>query len=71
MQCQAVMTDAEAFRSDFRLAFGLGPSGASLIRPDGYVAWRSVEAPPDPAAAIVAALRSVAAIVQSPESGAP
>ncbi len=25
-------------------AYGIGPSGASLIRPDGYVAWRSLDA---------------------------
>ncbi|NOK07682.1 FAD-dependent monooxygenase [Corallococcus exercitus] len=36
--------DAEAFRS----AFGLKAGGASLIRPDGYVAWRSVDLPDSP-----------------------
>jgi hypothetical protein len=48
--------NAEVFRNDFGAAFGLGPSGASLVRPDGYVAWRSLEFPIDPAAAIAAAL---------------
>ena len=32
-------SDLEAFRT----AFGLGCEGASLIRPDGYVAWRSID----------------------------
>jgi 2-polyprenyl-6-methoxyphenol hydroxylase-like FAD-dependent oxidoreductase len=36
-------SDQEAFRS----AFGLSESGASLIRPDGYVAWRSLQRPTD------------------------
>lgn len=48
--------DTEAFRT----AFGLGTSGASLIRPDGYVAWRSAELPQDPAGALVDALEQVA-----------
>jgi len=29
----------------FRKAFGLEASGAALIRPDGFVAWRTVESP--------------------------
>jgi hypothetical protein len=29
----------------FGAAYGMGPSGAVLVRPDGYVAWRAVEAP--------------------------
>ncbi len=52
----------------FRKAFGIGPSGASLVRPDGYVAWRSAELPKDPAGAIVDALCKAAALVRS---GAP
>ena len=39
-----VPDDAEAFRT----AFGLTPAGASLIRPDGYVAWRTTDLPTDP-----------------------
>nr|WP_272209738.1 hypothetical protein [Marinicella sp. W31]MDC2875564.1 hypothetical protein [Marinicella sp. W31] len=35
----------------FTRAFGIGPSGASLIRPDGYIAWRAFAMPKDPAAA--------------------
>jgi 2-polyprenyl-6-methoxyphenol hydroxylase-like FAD-dependent oxidoreductase len=29
----------------FCAAYGIGPSGAALVRPDGYVAWRATEAP--------------------------
>jgi putative polyketide hydroxylase len=64
VQCEAVVTDADVFRNDFRAAFGLGPSGASLIRPDGYVAWRSFELPIDPAAAIAAILAQVGLMVR-------
>ncbi|MFB1484925.1 FAD-dependent oxidoreductase [Corallococcus sp. RDP092CA] len=63
--CQAVPMDAAVFRNDFRAAFGLGPSGASLVRPDGYVAWRSSRLPDDPAAAIAAALTQLAATSRS------
>ncbi|MCP2341063.1 FAD-dependent monooxygenase [Actinomadura rupiterrae] len=33
----------------FASAYGLGPEGAVLVRPDGFVAWRSPGAPPEPA----------------------
>jgi hypothetical protein len=49
----------------FRTAFGIGPSGASLVRPDGYVAWRSAELPRDAAGALVDALSKVASSVRS------
>jgi putative polyketide hydroxylase len=38
-------------------AAGLSPSGALLVRPDGFVAWRAPDAPPDPAAALRQAAR--------------
>lgn len=41
-------------------AFGIAASGASLIRPDGYVAWRVAEMPRDPAAELVDALTKAA-----------
>jgi hypothetical protein len=34
--------------ANFRRAFGLGRTGASLVRPDGYIAWRSADLPLDP-----------------------
>jgi hypothetical protein len=44
----------------FLTAFGIGPTGASLIRPDGYVAWRSTGIPPDPVHELADALRLAA-----------
>jgi putative polyketide hydroxylase len=41
--------------------FGLTAKGASLVRPDGYVAWRSTDLPDDPAGALKAAFSSVSA----------
>ncbi|OZJ02556.1 hypothetical protein BZG36_04329 [Bifiguratus adelaidae] len=32
---------------EFQHAFGVGPTGASLIRPDGYIAWHSPDLPSD------------------------
>jgi 2-polyprenyl-6-methoxyphenol hydroxylase-like FAD-dependent oxidoreductase len=37
--------DANAFRQEVETAFGIGPNGASLVRPDGYVAWRTRDEP--------------------------
>jgi putative polyketide hydroxylase len=31
----------------FRIAYGLDPTEATLVRPDGYIAWRAIEAPAD------------------------
>jgi putative polyketide hydroxylase len=36
-------------------AYGVEDSGAVLVRPDGYVAWRLARLPPDPAGALAAA----------------
>jgi 2-polyprenyl-6-methoxyphenol hydroxylase-like FAD-dependent oxidoreductase len=33
----------------FTAAYGISPSGASLVRPDGFIAWRSVSGSGDPA----------------------
>lgn len=40
-------------------AYGLGPTGASLIRPDGFVAWRAKSAPQNRAGALARALDAV------------
>jgi 2-polyprenyl-6-methoxyphenol hydroxylase-like FAD-dependent oxidoreductase len=45
----------------FCAAYGVTPKGASLVRPDGFVVWRAVEAPPDLAAALTQALAAVLA----------
>jgi putative polyketide hydroxylase len=36
--------------------YGIEPDGAVLVRPDGFVAWRTRSAPPDPEAALRDAL---------------
>ncbi|GAA0900967.1 FAD-dependent monooxygenase [Streptomyces thermoalcalitolerans] len=43
----------------FAAAYGIGPDGAALVRPDRFVAWRSAGAHPDPAAEIERVLRHV------------
>jgi len=45
----------------FPAAYGLTPSGASLVRPDGFVAWRSKELVRHPKGALVQALRAILA----------
>jgi hypothetical protein len=44
----------------FQSAYGITPDGASLVRPDGYIAARWTTMPADPAAELTAALRRVA-----------
>ena len=56
VEVEVAPADPEAFRTDFRTAFGIGPAGASLVRPDGYVAWRSNGMPDDPEGALTDAL---------------
>ncbi|GAA3199431.1 hypothetical protein GCM10010451_57460 [Streptomyces virens] len=48
--------------ADWARAHGVGAGGAVLVRPDGFVAWRSEDAPPDPAAALREALATVLAL---------
>ena len=38
--------------ADFGAAYDIGSDGAVLVRPDGYVAWRSASLPADPQAAL-------------------
>ncbi|MEV6242571.1 FAD-dependent oxidoreductase [Lentzea sp. NPDC051838] len=42
-------------------AFGLSEKGASLVRPDGYIAWRSTDLPDDPASTLEEAFRTSSA----------
>jgi len=42
-------------------AYGIGPSGASLVRPDGYVAWRAAQHTAEAPERLSAALRQVLA----------
>jgi 2-polyprenyl-6-methoxyphenol hydroxylase-like FAD-dependent oxidoreductase len=46
---------------EFTTAYGLGPTGASLVRPDGFVAWRAAALPADPAGELNSALGKVLA----------
>ncbi|HEX4221565.1 MAG TPA: FAD-dependent monooxygenase [Pseudonocardiaceae bacterium] len=43
----------------FLARFGIGPTGASLVRPDGVVAWRAVDAPGDPGPVLAGVLGRV------------
>ncbi len=56
LECVSTETLASAEADAVRAAYGLGMSGASLIRPDGYIAWRCADRPSDPLAALTAAL---------------
>jgi len=47
---------------EFSAAYGVGLSGASLVRPDGYVAWRAPAYTPDAPERLTAALRQVLAL---------
>jgi 2-polyprenyl-6-methoxyphenol hydroxylase-like FAD-dependent oxidoreductase len=51
--------DLEDVTGAFDELYGISESGAVLVRPDGFVAWRSAQAPADPSAALEAALRRV------------
>ena len=49
VQCQWVQIGGVEVREDeegsFEKAYGVGPSGAVLVRPDGIIAWRAKEMP--------------------------
>jgi putative polyketide hydroxylase len=45
----------------FATAYGITPSGATLVRPDGYVAWRAASYTPDAADRLSTALGKVLA----------
>jgi putative polyketide hydroxylase len=62
-------TDAKPLEPDaFRTCYGVGADGATLVRPDGYIAWRSPAAPADPTLALTDALRQVAFAAAHPAS---
>ncbi|HEV7652016.1 MAG TPA: hypothetical protein VGP26_28005 [Actinophytocola sp.] len=46
---------------DWAAAYGIGPAGAVLVRPDGHVAWRRAELGESPVADLTAALARVTA----------
>lgn len=49
LECHQIGTDSVALDPEvFRKTFGIGYTGATLIRPDGYIAWRTADMPVDP-----------------------
>jgi putative polyketide hydroxylase len=60
LPCHLLGSSLLAGQADqIRAAFGL-IGGASLVRPDGYIAWRNCHTPPDPADTLTGALARVA-----------
>jgi len=43
----------------WRLAYGIDESGAVLVRPDGYVAWRALSLTSDPFTTLRSALHAI------------
>lgn len=54
----------------FRATFGVKQMGASLVRPDGYIAWRSEDLPSDPRGALLDALGRVSSATRAPARNA-
>ncbi|WP_228002294.1 FAD-dependent monooxygenase [Nocardia australiensis] len=54
----------------FRTAYGIEPDGATLVRPDGYIAWRSVTVSADPTQALATALNAIAVPTHTAEAAA-
>lgn len=55
-----VSHDVRGSLDEFRRRFGVGPGGASLVRPDGIVCWRSVDGVADAQRALLDAVRQTA-----------
>ena len=53
--------DAWAPDGAWHAAYGVGPDGAVLVRPDGFITWRCPAAPADPEAALASALSAALA----------
>lgn len=56
-----VGADVDVADGDFERAYGVAASGAVLVRPDGFIAWKAYELGEDPEAQLLAALSSVLA----------
>jgi len=54
---QVTLVEPQAFPA----AYGLSATGATLVRPDGYIAWRAAGAPENPARVLTEALGTAAA----------
>jgi putative polyketide hydroxylase len=53
------VTAHDAGDGDWAAAYGVDETGAVLVRPDGYVGWRSASMAPDPAAVLGAAMAGI------------
>jgi len=56
---QAPVTSTRIDAAEFASAYDIDDDGAVLVRPDGYVAWRSRGAPRDPSATLRQAMTSI------------
>ncbi len=66
LNCLLIGEDVQPLdNQEFLLAYGLKAGGASLIRPDGFVAWRASNLPSDLPGALADALNSVRCIKNS------
>jgi 2-polyprenyl-6-methoxyphenol hydroxylase-like FAD-dependent oxidoreductase len=52
------MDSHEVSADGFAARYGLGEDGATLVRPDGFIAWRAESAPDDPAGELSSAVRA-------------
>lgn len=67
IEFEQIGTDIEIGEPDtLEHAYGIESTGATLIRPDGYIAWRTPTAPPDPTRELATALATVAAATHGP-----
>ena len=62
LDCSCIGVDLVATAPEaLRTAFGIAPAGASVVRPDGYVAWRSMDLTFDATRALTDVVAHVAA----------
>jgi putative polyketide hydroxylase len=54
-----VAVDGYVFGSDVSSAYGISDDGASLVRPDGFVAWQSTASAADPVQTLIGVTRSI------------
>jgi hypothetical protein len=62
LQSHVIGGDLVDVENTFKARFGLTDTGAVLVRPDGYIAWRATELKPGSEEALVDALVSVLAL---------
>lgn len=72
IEFEQVGADIEFAEPDaFERAYGIESTGATLIRPDGYIAWRTPTAPPDSTQELATAFATVAAATNAGCSSGP